>query len=99
MALELVLFKVVECKEVIPKESCISEEEYELMIQCCTRELSSRPKVIDIRQRLTKLREITEGNQIIIVVDNNRSKRSFILPKRKHGAKAIFDYRKPSLLP
>lgn len=73
MALELVLFKVVEGKEVIPKESCISEEEYELMIQCCARELSSRPKVIDIRQRLTKLREITEGNQIIIVVDNNRS--------------------------
>lgn len=73
MARELVLFKVVEGKEVIPKESCVSKEEHELMIQCCARELSSRPKVNDIRQRLTKLLENTEGKQIFIVVDNDRS--------------------------
>ena len=88
MALELVLFKVVEGKEVIPKESCISEEEYELMIQCCARELSSRPKVIDIRQRLTKLREITEGNQMIIVVDNISILAIFHLTETKTWSKS-----------
>ena len=61
MTLELVYLKIVEGKEVIPQESCISEVEYELMIQCCARELSSRPKVTDIRQRLTKLLKNAEG--------------------------------------
>lgn len=62
VTLELVYLKIVEGKEVIPQESCISEVEYELMIQCCTRELSSRPQMTDIRQRLTKLLKNAEGN-------------------------------------
>lgn len=61
VTLELLYLKIVEDGEVILPEFCISEEEYELMSQCCARELSSRPKVTDIKRRLTKLRNEAEG--------------------------------------
>ena len=63
VTLELVYLKIME-GAVISRELCISEEEYDLMFQCFERELSSRPKVTDIRRRLTKLQKDAEGNRV-----------------------------------
>ena len=63
VTLELVYLKIME-GAVISPELCISEEEYELMFQCFERELSSRPKVTDIRRRLNKLQKDAEGNRV-----------------------------------
>ena len=63
VTLELVYLKIME-GAVISPELCISEEEYELMFQCFERQLSCRPKVTDIRRRLTKLQKDAEGNRV-----------------------------------
>ena len=79
VTLELLYLKIVDGSEVIPKESCISEEEYELMFQCCERELSSRPKVTDIKRRLTKLLKEAEGIFKKIIVADNIDRGNYVM--------------------
>ena len=45
------------CTDLIRRETCFQDEEYELMSQCCRRQPSQRPEVAKVKKRLSELLE------------------------------------------
>ena len=80
------IYKVLDLKEVVPKELCIESREYELIKQCCEWQSSRRPrlnKVNDTLQDILRLAGNCDfvfwGNRVAVLDSRFKSSNFYLL--------------------
>lgn len=54
-------YKVVEFKEIVQKEDCFQDKEFELIKQCCEWQMMRRLNLSEVRERLEKMNHLYTG--------------------------------------
>lgn len=49
------ILKIVDRREIVPLEACFEHTEYKLMKQCCEWQPHHRPKLSEVRMKLTQI--------------------------------------------
>lgn len=52
-------YKVVEFKEIVQREDCFQDKEFELIKQCCKWQMTNRLKLSQVRERLEEMIHLT----------------------------------------
>ena len=54
-------YKVVEFQEIVQKEDCFQDKEFELIKQCCERQMIRRLNLSQVRERLEEMNHLYTG--------------------------------------